>query len=76
MSRSFRPRPRHAYATLTPPLRHLPNPRPPSADIKAENFLYKTRESDVDDFQLIDFGISKVRARLAGFPRLPRASLQ
>ena len=31
------------------------------ADIKAENFLYKTRESEVDDFQLIDFGISKVR---------------
>jgi hypothetical protein len=31
------------------------------ADIKAENFLYKTRESAIDDFQLIDFGISKVR---------------
>lgn len=31
------------------------------SDIKAENFLYVTRESDVDEFQLIDFGISKVR---------------
>jgi serine/threonine protein kinase len=29
-------------------------------DIKAENFLYKTKESPIDDFQLIDFGISKV----------------
>jgi hypothetical protein len=35
------------------------------ADIKAENFLYKTRESEIDDFQLIDFGISKVR-RMSG----------
>jgi hypothetical protein len=35
------------------------------ADIKAENFLYKTRESAIDDFQLIDFGISKV-CRMSG----------
>ncbi|CDZ98234.1 calcium calmodulin-dependent protein kinase [Phaffia rhodozyma] len=29
-------------------------------DIKAENFLYKSRDSQIDDFQLIDFGISKI----------------
>ncbi|KAL7415492.1 kinase-like domain-containing protein [Mrakia frigida] len=29
-------------------------------DIKAENFLYRTKESPIDDFNLIDFGISKI----------------
>lgn len=29
-------------------------------DIKAENFLYRTKESAIDDFVLIDFGIAKV----------------
>lgn len=29
-------------------------------DLKAENFLYRRKESAIDDFQLIDFGISKV----------------
>ncbi|KAJ9105775.1 hypothetical protein QFC20_004262 [Naganishia adeliensis] len=29
-------------------------------DIKPDNFLYRTPESDVDDFVIIDFGISKI----------------
>ncbi|WRT69915.1 uncharacterized protein IL334_006906 [Kwoniella shivajii] len=29
-------------------------------DIKPDNFLYRTKESEVDDIVLIDFGISKV----------------
>ncbi|KAJ9118400.1 hypothetical protein QFC24_006229 [Naganishia onofrii] len=29
-------------------------------DIKPDNFLYRSPESDVDDFVIIDFGISKV----------------
>jgi calcium/calmodulin-dependent protein kinase I len=29
-------------------------------DIKPDNFLYRHPDSDVDDFVIIDFGISKV----------------
>lgn len=29
-------------------------------DVKPDNFLYRSPESDVDDVVLIDFGISKV----------------
>lgn len=39
-------------------------------DIKPDNFLYRTPESDVDDFVIIDFGISKVRPRSDGRSRV------
>lgn len=29
-------------------------------DIKPDNFLYRTPESEIDDFLIIDFGISKI----------------
>lgn len=39
-------------------------------DIKAENFLYRTKESAIDDFVLIDFGIAKVSVDTSVVPRV------
>ena len=38
-------------------------------DIKPDNFLYRHPNSDVDDFVIIDFGISKVRSMFFARPR-------